>query len=209
MDGDGRRCPVTLRLSDPAARVFEQWQADNSAVDEDAGSLFKSFVGKMDGVVLRAALVAELASWAMRGGTEPGEVSVDTIAAAAAWVDDYAKPMAERVYGDAALPVVERHAAVLARYIRKAKLTSINKRELRRSPHKTPLAALREAPDMDAAVSCLVDTGWLIDKSDREHETPGRRAATTRSILLFTGAHDDGLAEGCRRATARRGNSGQ
>jgi len=174
-DSEGHQCAVTLRLSDAAARVFEQWQSDNSAVDDDAGSLFKSFVGKMDGVVLRLALVAELSTWAIRGGEEPREVSMASLEAAAAWVDDYAKPMAERVYGDAALPAVERHAAVLARYIRKAKLTSINKRDLKQSPHKTPLAALREAPVMDAAVSYLVDAGWLIDKSEREGGSPGRR----------------------------------
>ncbi len=174
-DNEARDIAVTLRLSDAAARVFELWQSDNSAVDDDAGSLFKSFVGKMDGVVLRLALVAELSSWAIRGGDEPREISIDALTAAAAWVDDYAKPMAERVYGDAALPAVERHAALLARYIRKAKLTSINKRQLKQSPHKTPLAAIREAPIMDAAVSYLVDAGWLIDKGERDGDGPGRK----------------------------------
>ena len=90
-------------------------------------------------------------------------------------MDDYAKPMAERVYGDAALPVAERHAAVLARYIRRARLTSINKRELRRSPHKTPLSALREGDALDAAVEQLVDAGWLIAKETREGDNPGRK----------------------------------
>ena len=174
-DSEGRQCAVTLRLSEPAARVFEEWQTDNSAVDEDAGSLFKSFVGKMDGVVLRLALVAELSRWAICGGDEPREVSIDALTAAAAWVDDYAKPMAERVYGDAALPVAERHAAVLARYIRRARLTSINKRELRRSPHKTPLSALREGDALDAAIEHLVDAGWLIAKETREGDNPGRK----------------------------------
>ena len=63
---DSRRHAAVCQRA--AADVFEQWQADNSAVDDDAGSLFKSFVGKMDGVVLRLALVAEMSAWAFGGG---------------------------------------------------------------------------------------------------------------------------------------------
>jgi hypothetical protein len=39
------------------------------------------------------------------------------VKAAAGWIDDFAKPMAARVYGDAGLPIAVRNAAALARYI--------------------------------------------------------------------------------------------
>src|SRR5690606_26938153 len=141
---DGRQTALTLPLSDAAADIFERWEQDNAGVDENASSLFKSFVGKMNGVVLRLALVAEFIKWAWNAGAEPSEVSADSLVAAASWVDDYAKPMAERVYGDAALPAVERHAAILAKYIRKLGLREINKRTLKQSPHKSALPGLRE-----------------------------------------------------------------
>lgn len=166
---------ITLPLSDKAADVFEAWQKDNAGIDDDATALLKSFVGKMDGTVIRLALVAELIGWAVNGGTEPVEVSVSSLMAAAEWVDDYAKPMAERVYGDAALPDSERNAAILARYIRKASLRAINKRELRRSPHKSKLPGLRERSALDDAIAYLVDAGWLREAHSRDGGTTGRQ----------------------------------
>jgi hypothetical protein len=174
MDADGRQTAITLPLSDKAADVFEQWESDNAGVDEEASALFKSFVGKMNGAVLRLALVAEFIAWAWNGGAEPVEVSATSLIAAAGWVDDYAKPMAERVYGDAALPEAERNAAVLAKYLRKLGEREINKRSLRRSPHKSRLPGLRETQAMDAAVELLVDAGWLLPNPSREGGGVGR-----------------------------------
>jgi hypothetical protein len=82
--------------------------------------------------------------------------------------------MAERVYGDAALPEVERNAATLARYIRKAELRRINKRDLKRSPHKSKLPSLRDQQVMDAAVQFLVDAAWLQEAPSREGDMPGQ-----------------------------------
>ena len=82
--------------------------------------------------------------------------------------------MAERVYGDAALPADERHAAVLARYIVKQRLTRINKRTLKQSPHKSRLPGLRSADTMNRVIDCLVDAGWLMPSPSREGATPGR-----------------------------------
>jgi putative DNA primase/helicase len=76
-DAEGRQAPIVVPLSAQAADVFERWQADNAAIDDDSSSLFKSFVGKMDGVVLRLALVAEFTAWAFRGGEEPRQISLD------------------------------------------------------------------------------------------------------------------------------------
>jgi putative DNA primase/helicase len=78
-------------------------------------------------------------------------------------------------HGDAALPEVERNAAVLARYICKIGFTTINKRELKRSPHKSALSALREGQAMDGALAYLVDAGWLLDTGSRDGDSAGRR----------------------------------
>lgn len=173
-DGDGEPVAVTLPLSPPAADLFEAWETDNAELDDDASGLLKSFVGKMDGALLRVALTAELAQWAMTDGPEPREISLATIEAAAEWIDSYAKPMAERVYGDAALPMAERNAAVLARYIVRNGLRTFNKRDLKRSPHKSALPTLREAKAMDAALEVLADGGLIQHKGKREGEGPGR-----------------------------------
>ena len=189
MDGDGRDIAVTLPLSASAADIFERWESDNAAVDDDASSLLKSFIGKMDGTVLRLALVAELSAWAFHGGAEPTEVSAASLVAAGKWVDDYAKPMAERVYGDAALPEVERNAATLARYIRRAQLRQINKRDLKRTPHKSKLPNLRDKDAMDGAVEYLVGAGWLQESGTREGGTTGRRR---EDYTVNPAVHGDG-----------------
>lgn len=175
VDPDGKAAPVVLPLTAQAADLFEAWAKENAELDSDASALFKSFVGKMDGAVLRLSLVAELVDWAINGGSERREVSARSVAAAAEWVEDYAKPMALRVYGDAALPRSERNAAVLARYILKMGMKTINKRELKRSPHKSALPDMRKAEALDAAIEHLVDGGWLMAI---ETNTGGRPAGT-------------------------------
>lgn len=176
-DADGKNVAVTLPLSASAADLFEAWQTDNAETDSETSGLMKSFMGKLDGALLRLALTAEYSAWAWAGGQEPREVSLSTMEAAASWIDDYAKPMAARVYGDASLPLAERNAATLARYIVKAGLRSINKRELKRSPHKSALPGLRDAKHMDAAVEVLIDADWLRPAPTRDGEAPGRAMA--------------------------------
>lgn len=187
-DGIGEQTSITLKLTPEAADTFEAWQIDNSQVDQDSSALFKSFVGKQEGSVLRLALAAEYIAWAYRGGAEPSEVSTASLCAAAGFVDDYAKPMAERVYGDAALPQVERDAALLARYIRKNAMRSINLRTLKQSPHKAKLAAIRQADRMRAAAEYLVDANWLSPAPSREGSTTGRASLDyTTNPLVWEG----------------------
>lgn len=173
MDQDGKPIAVTIPLSADASDIFEAWERDNATVDEDVGSLFKSFVGKMDGAVLRLALVAEYAEWAYTGGDEPKEVSARSLVAAAGWVDDYAKPMALRVYGDAALPKVERDAAILGRYIVKLASRAINKRALSRSPHKSAHNLTGQA--VAEALDHLVGAEWLREAPSRAGDGAGRQ----------------------------------
>lgn len=175
-DGEGKPVHITIPLAPEASDLFEVWGRSNSEGMEDAGSLYKSFCGKLEGAVLRLALTAELMHWAFEGGQEPESISVATVGAVAEWVDEYAKPMAQRVYGDASLPLVERNAAILARYILKAKLQRINKRELKRSPHKSHLPTMRTAQPMDDAIAYLSDAGWLIETGSREGDHAGRKS---------------------------------
>lgn len=170
----GENVPRTLPLTAEAADIFEAWQAENSEQDQDSSALYKSFVGKLDGAVLRLALVAEYIAWAVGNGREPTQVGTLSLVAAAQFVDDYCKPMAERVYGDAALPQVERDAALLGRYIVKAGLRNPNLRTLKQSPHKAKLAAIRQADRMRAAADCLVDANVLRPAPAREGQTVGR-----------------------------------
>lgn len=176
-DGQGRDVALTLSLDDAAADVFEQFERANRAAGDEAAGLFKSFCGKLGGMVLRLALATEMARWAYTGGEEPRSISAKTIAAVAEFVDEYAKPTALRVFGDAALPAVERNAATLARLILRHKLKRVNARDLKRTPYKQHLPGMREAEPLNEALAFLVDADWLKSVGSRAGDTPGRQTA--------------------------------
>ena len=129
---------------------------------------------KAPGQALRLALVLELLWWA--GGSdelpEPEAVSAEALGAALTLIEEYFKPMLQRVLGEAALPVVDRHAAILARAIQQRKPTQINIRQVCR---KWRLPGMREAEVVKAAVNALEDAGWLIALPAREGATSGRK----------------------------------
>lgn len=119
-------------------------------------------------------------------------MSLESLSAATTWVDSYAKPMAERVYGNAALPESEQNAAILARYIVKQRLTQLNKRELKRSPHRSALPQLSRAEKMNEAVERLVEAGWLQEHFGRCGDRPGRQEQT---YLVNPAVHRDDRGE--------------
>ena len=114
-------------------------------------------------------------TWAANAdGPEPRSISPRIVAAAIEFVEEYAKPSALKVFGDAALPLVERNAATLARYLLKHKVSRFNARDLRR---KAGLPGLKEANSFNEAVTLLADADWLRDAGKRDGETPGRRTS--------------------------------
>ncbi len=162
---------VTLHLSDDAADLFERWIQDTAAGAGDTSGLYKGFCGKNRGLALRLALVVELLAWADCGGPEPAAVDVRTLAAVLAFIEDYAKPTALRVFGDAALPKAERSAVAVARYIRRKKPRTVNGRELRRD---SSLPMLKTAEDVDEALEALVEAGWVRKPAERVDAAGGR-----------------------------------
>lgn len=168
---NGDRAPVILPLADAAADLFEKWAQEQANDADDAGALYKGTVGKMPGIVLRIALVIEYLRWAQAGGVEPSAVSPWSVAAALELADSYIKPMALRVYGDAALPAVERNAATVARYILKHRPSRVNGGDIRRHWR---LPGLKTADAVKEALDWLVDAEWLRPAPSRSGDNPGR-----------------------------------
>lgn len=182
-DDQGQPEPVTIMLSEPAGHVFEAWIRNNDDAVREASSLYKGFLGKLRGMVLRLALTAELLVWAAGGAAEPKTVSVETLVAVLGFIDDYAKPSALRVFGDAALPASERNAAALARYILKNEAQRINARDIRRS---SGIATLKVAADVEAATEALEEANWLRPAPSRSGGSPGR---ATKDFLVNPAVH--------------------
>jgi hypothetical protein len=170
---DGQSVPRVLNLSEDAADAFEGFERLNRIAGDDAAGMFKSFLGKLSGLVLRLAIVSELGRWAYVGGDEPHEVSLATIEAVADWAEEYAKPMALRVFGDAALPEVERDAALIARHILRAKLRRVNARALYAGGDRV----MRDSERVHAALAYLVEADWLRADPTRHGDTKGRPRA--------------------------------
>ncbi len=162
---------VTIPLDARAADIFEEWIADNDADVQQAAGLYASWAGKARGLVLRLALTLEYLTWADSAGREPSCVSVVCLTNALTLVEDYLKPHARRVFGDAALPPVEKDAAALSRFILKGGLQRINAREVQRNPK---LPTLGNKQDVEAAVEALMEAGWLREAFNRNGEGQGR-----------------------------------
>jgi hypothetical protein len=172
---DGRDVGVTLAFDDAASRAFATWAAENQSAGEDGGSLFKGFCGKLRGTVLRLSLTVELVTWAAStAADEPGSISAQTVGRVCDFIDNYAMPSALRVFGDAALPPVERNAATLGRYIRRFKLAKVNARDVHR---KFRIPGMKDAAPVNEAIELLVEADWLRGAGQRQGDTPGRRSA--------------------------------
>jgi Protein of unknown function (DUF3987) len=107
------------------------------------GGLLRPAFGKARGAALRLSLILE---WLWCAKTDmtlpPDSISEAAFAAAAALVESYFMPMAERVFGDAGASDVERNAATLARWIFKEQPNAVHVRTLLR---EVRLPGLRSA----------------------------------------------------------------
>lgn len=174
-DENGLPVPVTLLLTEDAADVFQEWRKANAEAEKGASGLHLLHLGKLPGILLRIALVLEHLWWCAVGDTAPpSKVSVDAIAHAAEFVDEYLKPMSERVCGDAALPIEERHAAAIARRMVRDKVSTINTRTIQRDWR---LPGLRTAGAIKPALQVLETAGCIRPMPSRDGSHVGRPKA--------------------------------
>jgi Protein of unknown function (DUF3987) len=168
-DQFGNPEPIHVRLSAEAEDALEEFGRDMDARSGEASGLFAGSLGKARGHALRLSLVIEYLWWCGSPSTsEPEQISVDAVNAAAALMEGYFIPMAERVYGDAAIPAVERAAMVLARHLRKSGPSKFNARKTRREIG----GVLRDASAMNAACATLVEAGLI--RPDAKQPAAGR-----------------------------------
>jgi len=171
--------PIMVPLDDAAVPLIESFGRKMQQLKNRAGGKMRSAYGKARGQALRLSLNLEFMWWCGSDGfaPPPTRISRKAFIAAAALVEDYFVPMAERVYGDAALPEDERLAAIVARWIVSARLAEktpaiLNARELRRTAR---LPGLREAETVRAALTTLVEADWFVPIPARSGGAPGRK----------------------------------
>lgn len=152
--------PLMVPLEAAASDHLERFGQLMQEQQETAAGLSNSAIGKARGLVLRLSLVLEYLHWCAEDGysASPEVIGEHTLLAAIKFVGEYVMPMAERTYGDAACPKMDRSTATLARWIAKAKPEEVHVRDLQR---KVRLQGLTKADDIHAACRALVESGWL------------------------------------------------
>ena len=178
-----------MPFTDEAARELRRWRVRTRALEKAASGLFQSWLGKLNGLAIRIALVLEYLWWIGRQSEAPppidnwpkeppppppAEISALAFRAAVAFLETYAVPMARRTFGDAAVPESERDTAVLARWIKSQEPipSLVNGRALRREHAALPT---RDARRYAAALAELAEAGWLRPAPSRAGNSIGRR----------------------------------
>jgi Protein of unknown function (DUF3987) len=153
--------PLMVPLVEPAVQRLERFGQLLQERKEFAAGLMGSAIGKARGLALRVSLVLEHLRWCAQDGytAPPDVIREETFLAAAKFVAEYAMPMAERTYGDAACTVLDRNTATLARWIKKERADAVHVRHLQR---KARLPGLTTADDIHAACKALIEAGWLL-----------------------------------------------
>lgn len=172
-DEFGNPEPVRIPLTDEAEDRLEAFARDMVWRSHEASGLLAGTLGKARGHALRLSAVIEHLWWC--GGTtaaEPKVISPEALTAAADLLNAYFIPMAERVFGDASIPVIERRAMLLARHLKQNQLAEFNARDVRRQIG----GLLRDAANMDAACNQLIEGGLIRPRFERAGEGKGRPA---------------------------------
>ena len=158
-DDGGEFVPSFVRLDENGAKRLEAFGRAMQEREPGSHGLLRSALGKARGQALRLALVLTFLRWCVEGGPEPSQISCEALEAAAALLEDYFLPMAERVLADASIPQAERDARTLALHIVETHAAHVNVSVLR---DKARLPGLRETETVKAACQFLAEAGWLL-----------------------------------------------
>jgi hypothetical protein len=153
--------PILLPFTDDAADVLQALREEAADLEKSAAGILQSWLGKVPGFCVRLAVILQHLDWCWEGGGDPPQrIDAWAVESAAEFLEEYAVPMARRVFGEAALPQAERDAHGLARWLIEQKEIPevINARNLRRMASGP---GIPDAARMAAALAELAELGWV------------------------------------------------
>lgn len=172
-NSEGTPAPILMPLQSAALPRLIAFANDMQHRRDLAAGLLRSSYGKARGVALRMALVLQLLWWCGADGYEPPPTVISDAAleAATVWVGDYAIPMAERTFGDAACSQSDRNITTLARWIAQERPGEVHVRTMER---QVRLAGLTTVDAIHATCKALIDAGWLLPRPPSTSPQGGR-----------------------------------
>lgn len=158
-DEDGNPCPKVLFLTPEAADHFETWCGEDAKAGEAVTGLLKSHFGKLRGWALRLALVIEHADYAFGDADRlPDEIGRSALLRACAFIEEYQRPMARRVYSNIEAQRELARAKSALKEIQRRREPVINRKAVQRSWGIPGLSS----PDVaQSTFTLLEETGWL------------------------------------------------
>lgn len=153
--------PVTLSFTDDAAAALQAFREEVADLEQGAAGMFLSWHGKLPGFCVRLSVIIQHLEWCWDGlSPPPRAVDLPAVGSAADFLENYAVPMARRVFGEAALPQAERDAHAIARWLVKQRPVPeiVNERHLRRMADGP---GIRDGDRISAALDELAEAEWV------------------------------------------------
>jgi hypothetical protein len=160
--------PTIVPFTDAAANLLQVWREEVWGLEKSASGLFLSWLGKLPGFCVRLSVILQHLDWAWSGeAAPPSHIEPQAVARAADLLEQYALPMARRVFRDAAMPEQERDARTIARWLVQQRPVpdAINSRELRRMANGP---GVNEPDRLTAALRELEAAGWVSPNPNRD-----------------------------------------
>ena len=154
-----------ISLSPEAKEIFNKWHREHEIKTQRYTSgLLQSSYGKMGGQVVRLSCALEHIKWALSDETEPPQtISQDAVLKAIVLIEDYFKPMTEKVLVKHSHCRNNNQLLAFIRYLKDRKIQVFNVRDLRR---KRKFPSLEEDEEKKF-LSALIEVN-IIASSGRE-----------------------------------------
>jgi Protein of unknown function (DUF3987) len=153
--------PVILPFTEDAAAALQAFREEVADLEQGVVGMFLSWHRKLPGFCVRLSVIIQHLEWCRDGlSPPPRAVDLPAVGSAADFLENYAVPMARRVFGEAALPQAERDAHAIARWLVKQTPIPeiINEWDLRRMRDGP---GIRDVDRMAAALGELAQVGWV------------------------------------------------
>lgn len=159
LSDDGEPRPWFVGFDEAARAMMNDWRQTCDAWETGAEGLLLSFIGKLNGMAARLALVLAAIGHAFDGEADPAQrqITPAEFGRACHFLESYALPMARRAYGVASVPKEERSARRLASLLREMGWQRFTAREVRRMERR----GLASMGEINPALSALEEADLI------------------------------------------------